>query len=252
MRAPDTGDRAPGPAGTRSPHDGPDGHPVAPADHAVAAPGADGDRTGSAAPAPGIPAGPWPTVRPPSTRAVLAGKTAAVLGAVWYCVVFSIATDVLARAEYLLAGVVTGGALCALGVVLLWLYSPRTPARVAPARGPEMGLARDRAEARTVLRSGAAPDTEQRRLVAVDVQADAPLPLVTGATFAPLGPLVVAVANTGGPLPWLGPATAGLILLVLAGLAWRTWSAYMLHRVADRRHTVPRFAGSGAPWRPWP
>ncbi|BBG03536.1 MULTISPECIES: hypothetical protein [Pseudonocardia] len=191
-------------------------------------------------------------MRPASTRAVVAGKIAAALGVVWFCVVFSIATDVLSRAEYLLAGVVAGGVLSAVGVVLLWLYSSRTPSRVAPARGPEMGLATDRGVARTVLRSGGTPDGEQRRLIAVDVQADAKLPLVTGATFALLGPLVVAVANASGSLWWLGPATAGLIVLVLAALGWRTWSAYTLHRAADRRHTVPRFEETGAPWRPWP
>ncbi|MEU6697580.1 hypothetical protein [Pseudonocardia sp. NPDC046786] len=191
-------------------------------------------------------------MRPPSTRAVVAGKASALAGVAWFCVVFSVATDVLSRAEYLLAGVVGGGVLSAVGVVLLWLYASRTPARVAPARGPDMGLATDRAAARALLRSGGTPDAEQRRLVAVDVQADARLPQLTGATFALLGPLVVAVANASGSLPWLGPVTAGLIVLVLATLARHTWSAYTLHRIADRRHVVPRFEGTGTPWRPWP
>lgn len=257
MRAPDTGDRTPRPADPRSPADRPElpSYPAPGAGHA--GPGTD-DRAGNRSTAQEhqaghvAPAGPWPTVRPPSTRALIAGKVAAVVGVAWFCVVFSVATDVLSRAEYLLAGVVTGGVLSAVGVGLLWLYASRTPSRVAPARGPEMGLAADRAVARKVLRSGGTPDGEQRRLIAVDVQADAALPIVTGATFALLGPLVVAVANASGPMAWLGPLTAALIVLVLAALGLRTWSAYTLHRAADRKHTVPRFDGTGAPWQPWP
>ena len=80
--------------------------------------------------------------------------------------------------------------------------------------------------------------------------------LIAGAVLALLsgllGPLVVAAVNNSGPLFWLGPLTAGLVLLVLAGLAWRIGSAYALHRAADRKHTVPRFEETGAPWRPWP
>ena len=236
MRAPDTGDRAPDSTGPRSPAD-PAGDPAEPGEAAV--------------PGHVTPAGPWPTVRPPSTRAVVLGRVAAVVGVAWYCVVFSVATDVLSRAEYLLAGVVVGGILSLLGVLLLWLSASRTPSPVQPSRGPEMGLARDRAAATKVLRSGGTPDAEQRRLVAIEVLADAKLPLVTGATFALLGPLVVAAAHTGGTFAWLAPVTAGLILLLLAGLGWRTWSAWALHRAADRRHTVPRFVETGSPWRPW-
>ncbi len=103
-----------------------------------------------------------------------------------------------------------------------------------------------------MLRPGATPDGEQRRLIAVDVLADARLPQVTGAVFALLGPLVMAAVNASGPLGWAGPLTAGLIVVVLALLGWRTWTAHALHRLADRRHTVPRYEESGAPWRPWP
>lgn len=239
MRAPDTGDRAPHSSGPRSPDDDPDlpAHTPGP----------------GAAPTPAhvTPAGPWPTVRPPSTRAVVIGRVAAVVGVVWYCAVFSVATDVLSRAEYLLAGVLVGGVLSLLGVLLLWLSASRTPSPAEPVRGADLGLARDRAVARKVLRSGGTPDAEQRRLVAIEILADAKLPLVTGATFALLGPLVVAAANASGTFAWLGPVTAGLILLLLAGLGWRTWSAWTLHRAADRRHIVPRFVESGSPWRPW-
>ncbi|WP_224386234.1 hypothetical protein [Pseudonocardia sp. ICBG1293] len=197
-------------------------------------------------------AGPWPTVRPPSLRAVIVGRVAAGIAVVWFGVVYAITTDVHARAEHLLAAIVVGGLLSLLGVVLLWVSASRTPVRVAPARGPEMGLVRDRAAARRVLRSGGTPDGEQRRLVAVDVLADARLPQLTGAVFALLGPLVMAAVNASGPLGWAGPLTAGLIVVVLALLGWRTWTAHALHRLADRRHTVPRHEGSGAPWRPWP
>ncbi|ANY05449.1 hypothetical protein [Pseudonocardia sp. HH130630-07] len=216
MRAPDTGDRETSEPGHHSP-----------------------DPTG----------GPWPTVRPPSTRAVLAVRAAAlgVLG--WFAVVYTVASDVLSRAPHLLGGLLLGAVLCVTGAVLLWTHADRVPARVEPRRGPGMGLVADRVAARRLLLSGATPDGEQRRLVAVEVLADAKLPLVTGAMFGVLGPLVVAVAHTSGPL---GPLTAALIVLLLAALAWRTWSAYRLHRAADGRHTVPRFAGSGAPWRPWP
>ncbi|MBC3193252.1 hypothetical protein H7X46_19520 [Pseudonocardia sp. C8] len=266
MRVPDTGDRAPHHSGPRSPADGPD-LPSYPAPPTPAGPAGQAGPTGrrrlregalpdergaGETPAHVTPAGPWPTVQPPSTRAVLVTRAAAVVAVVWFCVVYTIATDVLSRAEYLLTGVVAGGLLCLAGAMLLWLYAPRTPARVAPARGPEMGLARDRAAARTLLRSGGTPDAEQRRLIAIEVLADAKLPLVTGATFGFLGPLVVAVAHNSGGVGWLGPVTAGLILLVLAGLGWRTGSAWALHRAADRRHTVPRYADSGSPWRPWP
>lgn len=253
MRAPDTGDRAPHPSGPRSPAD----HPDLPAFSAGGGPaGTGGDGAGTAADAPGVthvtPAGPWPTVRPPSTRATIVGRAAAVVAVVWYGAVFSVSTDVLSRSDYLLAGVVVGGILSLVGVLLLWLFASRSPSRVAPERGPDMGLPRDRAAARKVLRSGGTPDGEQRRLVAIEVQADAKLPLVTGATFALLGPLVVAVNHYSGTFGPLGPVTSGLILLLLAGLGWRTWSAWSLHRAADRKHTVPRYAGSGAPWRPWP
>lgn len=214
---------------------------------------ADGLRDGQAAAATAVvPAGPWPTVRPPSLRAVILGRVAAGVAAVWFGVVYSITTDVHARADHLLAAIVVGGLLSLLGVVLLWLSASRIPVRVAPARGPDMGLVRDRAAARKVLRSGGTPDGEQRRLIAVDVLADARLPQVTGAVFALLGPLVMAAVNASGPLGWAGPLTAGLIVVVLALLAWRTWTAHALHRLADRRHTVPRYEESGAPWRPWP
>lgn len=198
------------------------------------------------------PAGPWPTVRPLSPRAVVLTRAAAVVALVWFGAVYTVATDVLSRAPYLLDGLVVGGLLCVLGTVLLWLYAARTPARVAPGRGPEMGLARDRAAARKLLLSGGTLDGEQRRLIAVEVLADAKLPLVTGATAGFLGPLVVAVANASGPVAWLGPVTAALIVLLLVALGWRTWSAYRLHRAADRIHTVPRYEDSGSPWRPWP
>lgn len=265
MRAPDTGDRAPDSTGPRSPAD-PSGLPAYPTSDTgrgrprdpagpplagAAVPGPAGDTAGpaeAATPTHVTPAGPWPTVRPPSTRAVVLGRVAALVGVAWYCVVFSVATDVLSRAEYLLAGVVVGGILSLLGVLLLWLSASRTPSPVQPSRGPEMGLARDRTAATKVLRSGGTPDAEQRRLVAIEVLADAKLPLVTGATFALLGPLVVAAAHAGSTF---GPVTAGLILLLLAGLGWRTWSAWALHRAADRRHTVPRFEETGSPWRPW-
>lgn len=276
MRAPDTGDRADLDAGPRSPAPGPPAPPPAPGGrqrlHESAAPppagppGAPGpvlsppappvpesrpvDRPGE--PAAVAPAGPWPTVRPPSLRAVVIGRVAAGVAAVWFGVVYSITTDVHARADHLLAAIVVGGLLSLLGVVLLWLSASRIPVRVAPARGPDMGLVRDRAAARKVLRSGGTPDGEQRRLIAVDVLADARLPQVAGAVFALLGPLVMAAVNASGPLGWAGPLTAGLIVVVLALVGWRTWAAHALHRLADRRHTVPRYEESGAPWRPWP
>lgn len=278
MPAPDTDDRAPRGTGPRTPalppHPG--GRPAgpAPADRAAttgpARPAAHrytGDDTAAPGPSPAhrhaddaaapgaarsVEAGEWPTVRPPSTRAVTIRRVAAVLGLAYGYAVYAIATDVLARAEHLFAAVVVGGVLNVFGVVLLWLSASRTPVRVAPARGPAMGLATDRRAARKLLRSGGTPDGEQRRLLAVEVLADAPLPLVTGGVFVLLGPLVVAVVHDSGTFAWLGPVTAGLILLLLAGLGWRTWSAYAFHRAADRRHTVPRFAGSGTPWRPWP
>lgn len=273
MPDPDTGDRTPrGPASPAPslpsyPGGRPaDAAPAAVAPGGVARPGTGSDTgtgpdtgpgTGSASGSgPGVDGGtatgPWPTVRLPSARAVLLRRVAAGLGLVYGYAVYAIATDVLSRADHLLAAVVVGGVLNLVGVVLLWVYSTRTPHRVAPGRGPGMGLARDRATARTVLRSGGTPDGEQRRLIAVDVLADAPLPLVTGAVFVLLGPLVLAAVNDSGPLAPLGPVTAALVLLVLAGLAWRTRSAHALHRAADRRHTVPRFEGSGSPWRPWP
>lgn len=258
MPAPDTGDRAP--RGTGSPAPAlppyPGGRPARPAPADRAAPPAPPPAAHPAMPAVAAdgpaPAGPWPTVRPPSSRAVVIRRVAAVLGLVHGGVVYSIATDVLSRAEYLFPAVVAGGLLNLVGVALLWLFAARSPRRVAPERGPGMGLARDRAAARSVLRSGGTLDGEQRRLVAVDVVADAGLPLVAGAVFALLGPLVVTAVNASGPLSWLGPVTAGLVLLVLAATGRRTWSAHALHRAADRRHTVPRFEGSGAPWRPWP
>ncbi|MFP5072488.1 hypothetical protein ACLFMI_22830 [Pseudonocardia nantongensis] len=191
-------------------------------------------------------------MRPPSARAVLFRRVAAVLGLVYGGAVYTIATDVLSRAEHLLAAVVVGGVLNLVGVAALWLFAARVPRRTAPERGSGLGLPRDRTAARKMLRSGGTPDGEQRRLVAVDVLLDAGLPLVGGAVFALLGPLVVAAVNNSGPLFWLGPLTAGLVLLVLAGLAWRIGSAYALHRAADRKHTVPRFEETGAPWRPWP
>ncbi|WP_139323915.1 MULTISPECIES: hypothetical protein [unclassified Pseudonocardia] len=268
MRAPDTGDRAPHPSGPRSPdlpvHPGAGPGPWSPPGATgTSVPGTPGPGA-PGTPAPGTsgpgadraphttPAGPWPTVRPPSTRAVVVTRVAAVVALVWFGAVYTVATDVLSRAPYLLTGVVVGAVLCVLGSTLLWVYAARTPARVAPRRGPEMGLARDRAAARTLLRSGGDPDGEQRRLIAVEVLADAKLPLVTGATAGFLGPLVVAVANASGPLPWLGPVTAGLTVLLLLVLGLRTWSAYALHRAADGKHTVPRFEETGAPWRPWP
>ncbi|MEJ8278995.1 hypothetical protein, partial [Pseudonocardia spirodelae] len=196
--------------------------------------------------------GAWPTVRPPSTRAVVLGRIGAGVALAWFGVVYSITTDVHARADHLLAAIVTGGVLSLVGVVLLWLSASRVPTRVAPARGPEMGLVADRAAARRVLRSGGTPDGEQRRLIAVDVLADARVPQVAGAVFALLGPLVTAAVNASGPLGWAGPATAALIVVVLALVGWRTWAAHALHRAADRRHTVPRFEHTGTPWRPWP
>ncbi|MFP5022229.1 hypothetical protein [Pseudonocardia phyllosphaerae] len=285
MPAPDTGDRAPRGTGSPAPDRpapdlpaypdaAPDGSAGAVAATAVAAgqhagrqdtagqhagaqdpagqdtAGQDTDR--GARPGPVAPAGPWPTVRPATARTVAIRRALAVLALVYGVAVYWIATDVLSRAEHLLAGVVVGGLLNLVGVVLLWLYAQRTPARVEPARGPDMGLVRDRAVARKVLRSGLTPDGEQRRLVAVDVLADAPVPLITGGTFALLGPLVVAVAHDSGPFGWAGPLTAGLIVVVLALVGVRAWRAYALHKLADAKHTVPRFEESGTPWQPWP
>ncbi|WP_226363315.1 hypothetical protein [Pseudonocardia sp. ICBG1142] len=157
-----------------------------------------------------------------------------------------------ARADHLLAAIVVGGLLSLLGVcAAVAVGVGRIPVRVAPARGAGHGAGARPCRGTEGAAIRGTPDGEQRRLIAVDVLADARLPQVTGVVVRAARPAGEA-AVTLGAARLGGAADRRADRVVLALLGWRTWTAHALHRLADRRHTVPRYEESGAPWRPWP
>lgn len=192
----------------------------------------------------------WPTVRRASGRFVVSCRAFAVLALAYGIVVAALAAGGVARSAWLWVAIVFGALVHLLGVVGLWLLAPHAPKRVLPRPGPGAGTGPDRTRARRALRAGGRLGAEQRRLVAGEVAAGARVPVVAAGAFALLGPVAMGTPNTDLPLPWLGPVTAAVVLLVLAALAWQVRSVRWLHRAAGRADALPAVEGRDAPYLP--
>ncbi len=194
---------------------------------------------------------PWPVVRRSSARFVRLCRAGAVLALVYGFVVLLLAVRDLDASIWLWIAVVLGGLVHLAGVAGLWFLPPRSPSRLLPKPGEAgSGTPADRAAARRELRDGGDLGPDGRRLVAVEVAANARVPIVAAAAFALLGPVALGTPNTGHPLPWLGPVVAGLVLLVLVVLALQVRATRRLHRAAQRVDALPTVDGEQAPYLP--
>lgn len=192
----------------------------------------------------------WPTVRRASGRFVVSCRAFAVLALAYGLTVALLAVGEVDRSAWLWAAIALGALVHLLGVVALWVLAPRAPKRVLPRPGRAAGTGADRKRAVRALRAGGRLGAEQRRLVAGEVAAGARVPVVVAGAFALLGPVVMGTPNTAGPLPWLGPATAGAVLLTLGSLGWQVRSVRSLHRAAQRADALPAVDGHDAPYLP--
>lgn len=192
----------------------------------------------------------WPTVRRASGRFVVACRAFAVLCLAYGIVLAQLAAGEVTRSAWLWVAITLGALVHLLGVVALWVLAPRAPKRVLPRPGQAAGSGADRKRALRALRAGGRLGAQQRRLVAGEVAAGARVPVVAAGAYALLGPVVMGTTNTPRPLPWLGPVTAAVVLLVLVGLAWQVRSVRRLHRAAQRADALPSVEGHEAPYLP--
>ncbi|MBW0105055.1 hypothetical protein [Pseudonocardia sp. KRD291] len=193
---------------------------------------------------------PWPVVRRASRRFVVLCRLFALVALAYGVVIATLAVGDVTRSAWLWAAIVVGGLVHLAGVVGLWFVAPRAPKRVLPRPGPASGTESDRRRARRTLHAGGRLGAEQRRLVAVEVAAGARVPVVVAGAFALLGPVVMGTPNTDHPLPWLGPVTAGVVLLILLGLVWQVRAVRRVHREAQRAEALPSVEGSEVPYLP--
>lgn len=194
---------------------------------------------------------PWPVVRRASTRFVRICRAAAVLALAYGLLVVLLAVRDLNASAWLWVAIVVGGLVHLAGVVGLWFVPPRSPSRLVPRPGaPGSGTAAARTAARRSLLSGGDLDGDGRRLVALEVAANARVPVVAAAAFALLGPVVIGTPNTDHPLPWLGPVVAAVVLAVLVVLVLQVRAARRLHRAAQRADALPSVEGQQAPYLP--
>lgn len=202
------------------------------------------DATSPAAPPP------WPVVRRPTHRFVRVCRALAVPALAYGVVMLLLAADDVRSSPWSWAAIALGGLVHLAGVLGLWFLPPRAAERVSPRPGPDAGTERERRRARRALRAGRPLDPEQRRLVAVEVAAGARVPVVAAAAIALLGPVVSGAPNASHPLPWLGPVTAAVVLLIVAGLVLQVRSVRRLHRAARRADALPRYQARDAPYLP--
>ncbi|RZT87686.1 hypothetical protein EV383_4612 [Pseudonocardia sediminis] len=192
----------------------------------------------------------WPVVRRASGRFVVSCRLFALLALGYGVSIVLLALGDVTRSVWLWVAIVGGGLVHLAGVVGLWFAASRAPKRILPRPGPASGTESDRRRARRTLLAGGRLGAEQRRLVAVEVAAGARVPVVVAGAFALLGPVVTGTPNTDHPIPWLGPATAGVVLLILIGLAWQVRSVRRVHRDAQRAEALPSVEGSEVPFLP--
>jgi protein-S-isoprenylcysteine O-methyltransferase Ste14 len=205
--------------------------PVASAD--VSAPDSAPDRTGTDD-------APWPVMRRASTRFVRICRALAVVALGYGLYVVLLALRDLGSSAWLWVAIVVGALVHLAGVVGLWFLPPRSPSRLLPRPGtPGAGTTAARASARKALLAHEDLDADGRRLVALEVAANARLPLVAAAAFAILGPVAIGTPNTAHPLPWLGPVVAVLVLAVLVVLGLQVRAVRRLHRAAQRADALP-------------
>lgn len=193
---------------------------------------------------------PWPVVRHASRRFVVLCRLFALVALAYGVVIALLAVDDLTRSAWLWVAIAVGALVHLAGVIGLWFGAPRAPRRLLPRPGPASGTEAQRRRARRTLRAGGRLGAEQRRLVAVEVAAGARVPVVVAAAFALLGPVAMGTPNTDHPLPWLGPVTAAVVLLILIGLAWQVRSARRVHREAQRAEALPSVEDSDVPFLP--
>ncbi|MDN5915292.1 MAG: hypothetical protein L0I76_09335 [Pseudonocardia sp.] len=230
MRAPDTGDRD-----TGENLDGGLGEDP-------------GENLGSPDRTPPADSSPWPVVRRASGRFVVLCRLFALVALAYGVVIATLAVGDVTRSAWLWAAIVVGGLVHLAGVVGLWFVAPRAPKRILPRPGPASGS--DRRRARRTLLVGGRLGAEQRRLVAVEVAAGARVPVVVAGAFALLGPVAMGTPNTDHPLPWLGPVTAAVVLVILIGLMWQVRSVRRVHREAQRADVLPSVEDSDVPYLP--
>lgn len=193
---------------------------------------------------------PWPVVRHSTRRFVRVCRVVAVLLLIAGVAAMLTGAQEIPPSPWFWAAVTVGGLVHLAGVAGLWFLPSRCPERVSPRPGPQSGTERERRRARRTLRRGEQLDEEGRRLVAVEVAAGARTPLVVAGAFAILGPVAVGTPNTSEPLPWVGPVTAAVALLVVLGLAWQVRTVRRLHQAALRADALPRFEARDAPYLP--
>lgn len=194
---------------------------------------------------------PWPVMRRATTSFVRICRAGAVLALVYGLLVVLLALRDLGASAWLGAGIVVGGLVHLAGVAGLWFLAPRAPSRLAPRTGAAgSGTPAARAAARRSLLAGGELDADGRRLVALEVAANARVPVVAAAAFALLGPVVIGTPNTAHPLPWLGPVVAAVVLVVLVVLALQVRAARRVHRAAQRVDALPTVEGEQVPYLP--
>lgn len=190
-------------------------------------------------------------MRRATIRFVRIGRAGAVLALVYGLLVVLLALRDLGASAWLATGIVVGGLVHLAGVTGLWFLPPRAPSRLVPRPGAAgSGTPAARAAARKSLLAGGDLDADGRRLVALEVAANARVPVVAAAAFALLGPVVIGTPNTAHPLPWLGPVVAAVVLVVLVVLALQVRTARRLHHAAQRADALPTVEGEQVPYLP--
>jgi len=194
---------------------------------------------------------PWPVMRRATTRFVRSCRAGALLALAYGLLVVLLALRDLGASAWLAVAIVLGGLVHLAGVAGLWFLPPRAPSRLTPRPGTAgAGTPAARTAARRSLLAGEELDADGRRMVALEVAADARVPVVAAAAFAVLGPVATGTPNTGHPLPWLGPVVATLVLVVLVVLALQVRAARRLHRAAQRADALPSVEGEQIPYLP--